>query len=62
MERQKPETPIDLNEKLLSLIQSKIKGVEGLDPLIEDVTREIMEKGGVEPEVREKFRVKKGGE
>lgn len=49
------ETHIDLSERLNSLVRSSAQGVEGLEPLIEEVIKEIMEKNGIEPETREKF-------
>lgn len=55
MEREKIETQIDLSEKLISLVHSSAQGVQGLEPLIEDVIKQIMEKNGVKPETRDKF-------
>ena len=53
MERE--PTQIDLSERLNSLVRASAQGVEGLEPLIEDVIKQIMEKNGIEPETREKF-------
>lgn len=55
MEREKLETQIDLGRRLNSLIYSASQGVQGLDPLIEDVIKQIMEKNGIKPETRDKF-------
>jgi hypothetical protein len=53
------ETKIDLSERLRSLVKSSAGGVQGLEPLIEETIKEIMDRDGIKPEIKEKF-VKRG--